>query len=292
MATPAPALVRFTDPAAFLERALPFLVGHEAEHNLLLGIAGQLARRPDAWGDERPYEALVEAGGEIVAAALRTPPFNLALSQVEDRWRDEALDLLVTDLRAVAPALPGVLGLTPIAEAFADRWAGSRTGWRVRQAERIFQLTQVLPPPRVPGAMRPAAPSDRELVARWMMTFSVEALGEDDTYEESLAVVDRWRETGARTLWLWEVDSSPVSMVGTTGETPNGIRIGPVYTPPPLRGHGYASAPTAAVSQAQLDAGRRYCFLFTDLANPTSNHIYPVIGYRPVADVTDIRFTG
>lgn len=33
-----------------------------------------------------------------------------------------------------------------------------------------------------------------------------------------------------------------------------------------------------------LDAGRRFCFLYTDLANPTSNHIYHNVGYHPVAD--------
>jgi predicted GNAT family acetyltransferase len=63
-----------------------------------------------------------------------------------------------------------------------------------------------------------------------------------------------------------------------------------VYTPPELRGRGYASALTAAVSQAQLNGGRRYCFLFTDLANPTSNKIYQAIGYEPVCDVDDLRF--
>ncbi len=74
------------------------------------------------------------------------------------------------------------------------------------------------------------------------------------------------------------------------GETPNGIRIGPVYTPPADRGQGYASALVAAVSQAQLDAGRRFCFLYADLANPTSNKIYQAIGYRPVTDALRIDF--
>ena len=74
-------------------------------------------------------------------------------------------------------------------------------------------------------------------------------------------------------------------MAGVGSQTPNGVRIGPVYTPPEARNRGYASALVAAISQAQLDAGRRFCFLFTDLANPTSNHIYQMIGYEPVRDV-------
>jgi predicted GNAT family acetyltransferase len=63
-----------------------------------------------------------------------------------------------------------------------------------------------------------------------------------------------------------------------------------VYTPPERRDRGYASNLTAAASQDQLDNGRQLCFLFTDLANPTSNRIYRQIGYEPVCDVNLYRF--
>ena len=57
-------------------------------------------------------------------------------------------------------------------------------------------------------------------------------------------------------------------------------------TPPPeRRRHGYASACVAALSERLLSEGRRFCFLYTDLANPTSNAIYQKIGYQPVCDV-------
>ena len=89
--------------------------------------------------------------------------------------------------------------------------------------------------------------------------------------------------------YIWE-DGGPVSMLQATGATPHGIRIGAVYTPPELRRRGYASALTAAASQAELDRGRRWCFLFTNLANPTSNRIYQAIGYRPIRDLRICRF--
>jgi predicted GNAT family acetyltransferase len=69
------------------------------------------------------------------------------------------------------------------------------------------------------------------------------------------------------------------------GATPSGIRIGPVYTPPELRGRGYASALVAELTRRLIAGGRQFCFLFTDLANPTSNSIYQRVGYRPVTDV-------
>jgi len=99
------------------------------------------------------------------------------------------------------------------------------------------------------------------------------------------AAIDRWLSgIGERQGWIWD-DGGPVSFTGIGGPTPNGIRLGPVYTPPDLRRRGYAGNLVAAASQAQLDRGKTFVFLFTDLANPTSNHIYQEIGYEPIADV-------
>ena len=91
-------------------------------------------------------------------------------------------------------------------------------------------------------------------------------------------------------LFLWE-DRDPVSMAAGMAETPNGIRVGYVYTPPEARRRGYASACVAALSQHYLDQGRRFCFLYTDLANPTSNAIYQRMGYYPVSDIDDYNFS-
>jgi predicted GNAT family acetyltransferase len=67
-------------------------------------------------------------------------------------------------------------------------------------------------------------------------------------------------------------------------------RIGYVYSPPEWRGRGYATACVARVSQRVLDSGLQFCFLYTDLSNPTSNSIYRRLGYRPVYDVVAIGF--
>ncbi len=79
-------------------------------------------------------------------------------------------------------------------------------------------------------------------------------------------------------------------MVFSGGSTPNGKRITAVYTPPEHRQKGYATSCVAALSQNLLDSGCKYCFLFTDLANPTSNHIYHKIGYRPVSNWSNYSF--
>ena len=95
----------------------------------------------------------------------------------------------------------------------------------------------------------------------------------------------------SRRLVLWEVEGTAVSMAGFAGRTPNGIRVAWVYTPPENRGKGFAGACVAALSQKLLDDGRKFCFLYTDLANPISNHVYLKIGYEPVTDATVYSFS-
>ena len=91
-------------------------------------------------------------------------------------------------------------------------------------------------------------------------------------------------------FWLWEDRGDPVSLSGFSGPTPNGIRIGPVYTPPEHRKHGYATTLVADLSAWLLEHGHRACFLYTDLANPTSNRIYVEIGYERVCDAMEFSF--
>jgi predicted GNAT family acetyltransferase len=94
-----------------------------------------------------------------------------------------------------------------------------------------------------------------------------------------------------RRLYVWERDGQMVSMVGHNVPIAGTVRVGPVYTPAQLRGRGYASAATAALSQTLLDAGAQRCMLYTDLANPISNHIYAKIGYERVSEWEEWRFT-
>jgi predicted GNAT family acetyltransferase len=58
-----------------------------------------------------------------------------------------------------------------------------------------------------------------------------------------------------------------------------------------LRGRGYGSAATAAVSREALATGADEVLLYTDLANPVSNSIYQRIGYQPVEDRVLLAFS-
>ncbi|MGH2680579.1 MAG: GNAT family N-acetyltransferase [Actinomycetota bacterium] len=278
---------RVDDPEAFREAATDYLVQDEARHNLLLGIASTLVQKPhlyelfDLW--------VVSDGEEVTAAALRTPPLNLVLSRPST---DAALDALVDRLVQEGQDLPGVVAAIPELETFVGAWSSAHGVDATRVLRHgIYELREVLPVPAAPGSARAVTPEDRELVIEWILAFADEALPEGDERGRQIRFVEaRLEPTEDSGLWFWEDRGEPVSLSGYGGSTPNGIRIGPVYTPPALRGRGYATGLVAAQSRWLLATGRSLCFLYTDLDNATSNALYRRIGYRMIAEANEVRF--
>lgn len=278
-------LRRFGTPEDFYAEAERFLLEREAEHNLILGICATLMGQPGHY-EQEPYLAVVRGDVGVVAAAVMTPPHGIVLSLVSE---PSAIPLISRDVHELYPTLPGVLGPTRESICFAEAWQlVSGQEYRKLMAERIYWLEEVVPVKGVPGELRRAARADRDLLVAWFQAFSDEAVG-DTPVGWAERSVDRRLDSPISDIYVW-YDGRPVSMAGYGGPTSNGIRVGPVYTPLEFRGRGYASACVAALSQRLLDEGRRYCFLFTDLSNPTSNHIYQRIGYRPVCDVDQYQF--
>ena len=274
-------VVRHTDVATFARLAVPLLGAAEAENNLPLGICDGLSWQDPA--SPLPYLATVDDVGGPVTVALMTPPRKLVLSAAPR----EALEALCVDLIGHGTSVPGAIGRADVAETFAAIWerhTGETTS--VERALRIYQLVSVTPPAPIAGRLRRASDVDLRLMQQWAHAFMVEA-GLADELAGITGIVER--AVRAERLYLWD-DAGPVAMAAWTGPTPNGVRITLVYTPPPLRGRGYASACVAALSASLLASGRKFCFLFTDLANPTSNSIYQRLGYRPVCDVREYRF--
>jgi predicted GNAT family acetyltransferase len=277
----APTVVRHA-PSAFRSAVEAFLLENEAMNNLVLGLAHTLAQNPAAYS-QPPYLATVGEGGAVRLAALRTPPYPLVLSTASPPDPPDAVvEALVADVHAAFDALSGVSGPQPVVDRFLAAWE-AETGQRRRlqMAERIYELTEVVRPRPVAGRLREATPDDRALLVRWLSAFIAEAAPGEPASPE--AMVERRFQSRSDGFVFWE-DGEPVALAGFSGPTPTGIRVGPVYTPPDRRGRGYAGALVAALSERLLASGRQRCFLFTDLANPTSNALYQRIGYRPVGD--------
>lgn len=258
--------------AEFLRDVSPFLMQHEAEHGLMIGVALDCDPAPPS-----AYWAIVhDDDGAVIAAALRTTE-KLILSRM---LRAGAAARIAESAMRERPDIPGVLGPPDAVHEFAERAGGV---WHDGLAHRIYECRDVRAPSNVVGACRLARRSDRDTIVRWMQAFTIEAIGKPLATETAMRRTNAQHAAGA--LYVWEVDGEIVSTAAAVAPTPHAIRVSGVYTPPEQRGHGYASALTAAVTSRQLETGCELVFLYTDLANPISNRIYQRIGYVPVADV-------
>lgn len=267
--------VQHDNAADFLERGGPWLMQNEAEHNLVLGIAAQLRNAPQP----NAFLATLEHDDVVVGCAFRTPPFKLSVT----RMPVGAAKALAAHVMTLEDATPAVLGPEAVASVVASEIAqqqgrSAQPGMR----QRIYELRAVKRPAHMPpGKLRLAQPADFRLLASWLEAFAEETNhgpGDVRNYTQS--------HITNKTVFLWDDDGAKTSVLWS-GLTPNGVRIGFVYTPPADRGRGYATAAVAEASQRALDSGYEFCCLYTDLSNPTSNNIYQKIGYEPVADVVD-----
>ena len=281
-------LTRYTDPMAFRDAVEDHLLGDEPRHNLIIGLLRVLIEQPEVYADFALW-AVTDDHGATACAGLRKPPHLVVISAPTS---DAALDTMVEAIASEPEPVPGVLGGLPEANEFAIRYAAA-TGRSVSKGmeQGIYALEQVADVPRPAGAPRVAGPDDVELVLEWTRAFHAEA-GPVDTWDEAQTrrrLAGRLAGRGGEGLRIWE-DGGPVCLAGFAGPTRHGIRVGPVYTPPELRKRGYATALVADVSQELLDSGRRFCFLYTDMSNPTSNAVYRRIGYRLACCSAMIRF--
>jgi uncharacterized protein len=271
-----------TEPnlATFADRALPYLERDPVRNNTAYSVIAE--RRLGGWPTEPGalWVSVTDDADELVGIALWTPPYPAV--QLTDMPHGAVL-AVADHLAASHPGIPGVSGPVAVARGFALRWA-TLTGAVVEPtaSRRLFQLTKLRMPARVPGRLRQAGQADRDLLISWSAAFMREATPDQPPGNPAAPIDARLSRSGM--LWLWEVDGTAVSSLWFNLPAAGVIRISGVYTPPEHRGHGYASACVAAASQAALDRGAVSCVLNTDLANPTSNRIYQAIGYRPVRD--------
>lgn len=269
----------FADASEFQRVALPYLLEQESANNLLFGVCATAVRDPAYYEEFRGW--VIHDNDRVEAAAVRTPPHNLILASVRE-------PLAARVLAERLGELPGVMGTLPGVDVFVA--ARPEKAHRT-MSQGVFELTELITPGRGAGTSRPANPRDRDLLVSWNEAFQEEAEGQITPGAAERLVDHRLAGPADEyALWVHEVDGVVVAMSGHTGPTPHGIRIGPVYTAPRLRRNGYASRLVATGCQWLLDKGRRFCFLYTDLENPTSNSIYRSIGFRQIAESAQYSF--
>ncbi|SFF68758.1 Acetyltransferase (GNAT) family protein [Actinacidiphila alni] len=275
------------DVDVFLGRAGDFLRSRAALHTMQVTAAeGIRTGIRTGRGRVRAGFGWLAEGGEVGGAFVRVGEGLLGLTPVSPGQAEA----LAVRLAGAGHRVPGVSAGEGAAAAFATAWerrTGATAEYRGRL--RLYRLAGLVEPrPAPPGRARHADGADRDRLVAWCADFAA-AVG-----DPTVVTAATWAGTrfAAKRFTFWQApDGSPVALAGATAPVAAHVRIDPVYTPPHLRGHGYAAAVTAAVARTALAAGVTDVALFADPANATSNALYRRLGFVPLTDVAHYAFT-
>jgi predicted GNAT family acetyltransferase len=201
----------------------------------------------------------------------------------------EAIEEIVS--RCVEASGRKVVGLSgPLEQVRRARRAlrleGVATAMEADEALYVLELSAlVLPPALSEGqvACRPPLPEERNTLCAWRHAYSVETLGGSDTAaarEAAASSIDMQMAEG--NVWVVVTHGEPVSLAGFNATLPDIVQLGGIYTPPALRGRGYAKAAVAGALQVAIERGATRAVLFTD--NPSAMRSYQAVGFRRAGD--------
>ncbi|TSB44693.1 GNAT family N-acetyltransferase [Alkalicoccobacillus porphyridii] len=275
--------VSFIDHWTELQSFLPYLQKKEIAHNLAIGLITS----------KREKELIMAAAfyrdeeDEPIMLLLQTIKEQAVLSVFEE-LTDLEIQECATTLARQTKEVPGIIGEIPYVEWFSMQYSTIiQQQIELNMAQRIYQLTEVRPPDSVLGKLREAKAEERPLLVRWALQFAKDAGISLNEEEAETRVSHLLRENA---LYVWENEGQMVSMAAATRPTRSNINISFVFTPADFRKNGYASACVAALCGRLLEGRYTSISLYTDLANPTSNHIYQEIGFKQRLDSKLILF--
>jgi RimJ/RimL family protein N-acetyltransferase len=151
-----------------------------------------------------------------------------------------------------------------------------------------------VPEPLARGSWTCRAPREEELeqASRWRHDYSVELLGaapSDAVLAASRRDIAFYQSEGRN--FVLEADGAVVAYAAYNAQTPRCVQIGGVFTPPPLRGRGYARAAVAGALLAARDRGVARSILFTGADNHAAQAAYRALGYERVGEYGLVLFS-
>ncbi|MBN4000563.1 GNAT family N-acetyltransferase [Nostoc sp. LPT] len=187
-------------------------------------------------------------------------------------------------------AISGISGPAAQVEATKSILGLSKRPTQLDEAEILFSLT--LCNLQIPQALASAKvqcrlphPDELELLTQWCAAYSVETLGQRDTPSLTTAsrlVIEARQATAMH--WVLVAGNTPVSYSAFNASLPDIVQIGGVWTPPALRGKGYAKS---VVAGSLLDARSllvKRAILFTGDNNQAAQAVYRGIGFLPTGE--------
>jgi len=154
----------------------------------------------------------------------------------------------------------------------------------ISRREALYQLQLESLKEPIPHAgqilkMVPTSQVEAQLLFDWLKAYEFEALGKQGstTHDEHINRRVEMMQT-SETSWVLLDNGSPVSLSCFNSPLPEIVQVGPVWTPPQLRGKGYARSLVAKTLQQARAKGVSQSVLFTD--NTAAAKAYEAIGYQ------------
>jgi RimJ/RimL family protein N-acetyltransferase len=190
--------------------------------------------------------------------------------------------------------------------------AETKLAYQSREILFALDLAQlVIPHALSDGVVSARTPNDIELpmLLEWRMAYSAETMRMPDTPEK--------REQQRKFLQMLHTDGNdmlvftkeeeeeeeqqqerrsgcereePVAYSAFNATLPDIVQVGSVWTPPALRGRGYARCAVAASLVKARERGVTRAILFTDEANIAAQRCYVSLGFREIGDYSLVFF--
>ena len=175
-----------------------------------------------------------------------------------------------------------IVGTKESVEFILDNLRSSHPGYpEIVMSQKIYKCSKLIPFDRN-NKMIKATNVHLKTVKEWFRQFLIDThinLNPSDQYIQELATTRIEREQ----VFILIVDGTPVSMASMARPTNESITVNGVFTPIERRGNGYACECTSKLTELLLKE-YKYCTLYTDSTNPTSNKIYTKVGYEFICE--------
>jgi len=265
----------YPGPKSFLESCGSLLETAEMQNNLLLGNCYNIIL------ENREYSNcyFLDAGEETFSVKVSA---KIALSGDSKKAIKEILDFYTKN----EIAYTGVIGPERASSYFAEL---NRKKIKQKRTTLIQELEKVNDLHLAQGSFEPSRLSDLPVLKKWVVQFFEEEnlLPKKSTAEAEVFVKNLMKHGN---LFSWIHEDKIVSMAAIIRRTKNTAIIGLVYTPPSLRGNGFAKSCVHGLSDYILKKGFRKSGLLVYESNSTARRIYEEIGYRTVSGLLDIDF--
>jgi RimJ/RimL family protein N-acetyltransferase len=272
-------------------RLVPFFAAHPDTTLFLQSNSASAGLEDRGEPQQGTYVAALDASGAAAAVVCHCWNGNLLLEAPV-----ALLELCRAAIRATGRPVNALLG--PHGQVVAARRALGLAGRKAMMdaCEDLFSLELAalrVPAPLADGRLRCRRPSPDELdlLGDWRHDYGIEALGrppDERLRAASRAEMALWDRLGRN--FVLDDGRQPVSYAGYNAETPSCVQIGGVWTPPALRGRGYAKAVVAGALLAARERGVGRSVLFTGPENRPAQAAYRALGYGRVGDYALVLF--